>query len=387
MARSNSYKEYKMKIEWKTCAKIGIGVFLLYLAMTYWEKLEGFITVVFAAAAPIFIGAVIAYIVNLLMAFYEKRIFGKAKKPKVQKVKRPLCMVLAFVTLVAVVALIVWLVLPQLISCIMIVVDYIPDATAWIAEQLKKLEYVPEEIINMITSIDWKSQIEKIIGVITSGVSDVFDVVVSTVSSVIGGTVTAFLSIIFSIYMLLDKEKLGNQADRLAKKYIRKNWYEKIRYFIVTFDDSFHRYIVGQCTEAVILGGLCAIGMGILGLPYAPMIGALVAFTALIPVAGAFIGGAVGAFMILMVNPLQALIFVIYLVVLQQLEGNIIYPKVVGSSMGLPAIWVLAAVTVGGGVFGILGMFIGVPIAATIYRILKNDVNGKTAEEIQKALK
>ena len=153
-----------------------------------------------------------------------------------------------------------------------------------------------------------------------------------------------------------------------------------------TFSDSFHKYIVGQCTEAVILGGLCAIGMGILGLPYATMIGALVAFTALIPVAGAFIGGAVGAFMILMVNPIQALIFIVYLVVLQQLEGNIIYPKVVGSSMGLPAIWVLAAVTVGGGVMGIMGMLIGVPIAATAYRIIHNDVNGKTEAEIKKAL-
>ena len=126
--------------------------------------------------------------------------------------------------------------------------------------------------------------------------------------------------------------------------------------------------------------------MLILGLPYATMIGALVAFTALIPVAGAFIGGGVGAFMILMVNPIQALIFIVYLVVLQQLEGNIIYPKVVGSSMGLPAIWVLAAVTVGGGVMGVMGMLIGVPIAATIYRIIRNDVNGKTEAEIKKAL-
>ena len=136
----------------------------------------------------------------------------------------------------------------------------------------------------------------------------------------------------------------------------------------------------------MILGGLCAAGMMILGLPYATMIGALVAFTALIPVAGAFIGGGVGAFMILMVNPVQALVFIVFLVVLQQLEGNIIYPKVVGSSMGLPAIWVLAAVTIGGGVAGILGMLLGVPVAAAAYRILQSDVNGKTEEEIKKAL-
>jgi predicted PurR-regulated permease PerM len=210
--------------------------------------------------------------------------------------------------------------------------------------------------------------------------------VITTVSTVLGGIVTAFLSLIFAIYILLDKEKLGRQGNKLAKKYLKQSWYEKLRYVLATLDDCFKKYIVGQCTEAVILGGLCAVGMMILGLPYATMIGALVAFTALIPVAGAFIGGGVGAFMILMVNPIQALVFIVFLVVLQQLEGNIIYPRVVGSSMGLPAIWVLAAVTVGGGVAGIFGMLLGVPVAAAVYRILRNDVNGKTEEEIRKSL-
>ena len=375
-----------MKIEWKTCAKIVTSLFALFLAITYWKTVSGFIGMVFGAATPLFIGAAAAYVVNILMSFYERRFFGKTKNKKLLKIKRPLCMIIAFITLVAVIALVVWLVLPQFVSAIMLVVDYIPEAANWVVEQLEKLEYVPQDIIDMLVSIDWNSQIEKIIKAVTSGVGNVMGVVISTVSTVLGGIVTAFLSLIFAIYILLDKEKLENQADKIAKKYLKQSWYEKLRYVLHTFSDSFHKYIVGQCTEAVILGGLCAIGMGILGLPYATMIGALVAFTALIPVAGAFIGGAVGAFMILMVNPIQALIFIVYLVVLQQLEGNIIYPKVVGSSMGLPAIWVLAAVTIGGGVMGIMGMLIGVPIAATVYRIIHNDVNGKTEEEIKKAL-
>lgn len=375
-----------MKIEWKTCAKIVISLFVLFLAITYWKTVSGFIGMVFGAATPLFIGAAAAYVVNILMSFYERRFFGKTKNKKLLKIKRPFCMIIAFITLVAVLAIVVWLVLPQFVSAIMLVVDYIPEAVNWIVEQLEKLEYVPQDIIDMLVSIDWNSQIEKIVKAVTSGVGNVMGVVISTVSTVLGGIVTAFLSLIFAIYILLDKEKLENQADKIAKKYLKQSWYEKLRYVLHTFSDSFHKYIVGQCTEAVILGGLCAIGMGILGLPYATMIGALVAFTALIPVAGAFIGGAVGAFMILMVNPIQALIFIVYLVVLQQLEGNIIYPKVVGSSMGLPAIWVLAAVTIGGGVMGIMGMLIGVPIAATVYRIIHNDVNGKTEEEIKKAL-
>ena len=144
-------------------------------------------------------------------------------------------------------------------------------------------------------------------------------------------------------------------------------------------NNSFHNYIVGQCTEAVILGILCTIGMLILRLPYASMIGALIAFTALIPVAGAYIGAGVGAFMILTVSPVKALVFLIFLVVLQQLEGNIIYPKVVGSSIGLPGIWVLAAVTVGGGILGIGGMLLGVPVTAALYQIIKDDIKERTS--------
>ena len=375
-----------MKLEWKICIKIAVSLFALYLAIIYWKDVAGFIGVIIGAATPLIIGGAAAYVLNLLMTFYEKNIFKKAKKPVLIKIKRPVCMVLAFITLLAVIALIIGLVLPEFISAIMLVIDYIPDAADWVVEQLEKIEYVPDEIIEMITSIDWRSQIEKIVTVVTSGISDVMGIVISTVSTVVGGIVTAFLSIIFTIYILLDKEKLGNQADRIAKKYLSEKLYGKVRYVLSVLNICFKKYIVGQCTEAVILGLLCTVGMWILGLPYATMIGALVAFTALIPVAGAFIGGGVGAFMILMVNPLQALIFVIYLVVLQQLEGNIIYPKVVGSSMGLPAIWVLAAVTIGGGVMGVFGMLIGVPIAAAVYVIIKNDVNGLTEEKIKAAL-
>lgn len=373
-----------MKIEWKTCFKVGASIFLLYLAIIYWSTAASFAEMLIAAAAPLFVGAVIAYVVNILMNFYECKIFGKVKNIKLLSIKRPLCMVIAFITLVAVIALVVWLVLPQFVSCIKIILDYVPDIVDWVVVQLNKLEYVPQDIIDMIADIDWKSQIEKIVTVVTSGVSDVLSVVVSTVSTVITGIVNTFLSLIFAIYILIEKEKLGDQVDRIAKRYCKQSVYEKLKYVAVTLDDSFHSYIVGQCTEAVILGGLCSIGMGILGLPYAPMIGALVAFTALIPVAGAFIGGAIGAFMIFMVSPIESLIFIVYIVVLQQLENNIIYPKVVGSSMGLPAIWVLAAVTIGGGVLGITGMLIGVPIVAAFYRILKNDVNGNTKEEIKK---
>lgn len=210
---------------------------------------------------------------------------------------------------------------------------------------------------------------------LATGVGNVVEVVVWAVSSVVSGVVTAIVSIIFAIYILTGKEKLGQQGNRLMHRYMKPRWCEKFTYVLSVLDRCFHKYIVGQCTEAVILGILCMVGMWILRLPYAPMIGALIGFTALIPVAGAYIGGGVGAFIILMESPIKAGIFLVFLVVLQQFEGNIIYPRVVGSSIGLPAIWVLAAVTVGGGLMGILGMLLAVPVAATIYTLLKNDVN------------
>jgi predicted PurR-regulated permease PerM len=177
--------------------------------------------------------------------------------------------------------------------------------------------------------------------------------------------------------VLLERDSLHRQFGKLLRRLLPTKWQGRFSYLMHTLDDCFHRYIVGQCLEAAIIGMLCSLGMMLLRLPYATMVGALVGFTALIPVAGAYIGASVGAFMILTVDPVQALIFLVFLVILQQLEGNLIYPKVVGSSLGLPGIWVLAAVTVGGGIMGITGMLLGVPLAAAAYRLLREDVNSR----------
>ena len=237
------------------------------------------------------------------------------------------------------------------------------------------------ETMTALNAIDWQSYIGKLVEMVTSGLGGVMDILITAVSSVFSGVVTAFLSIIFAIYLLASKERLSGQGKRILHRYLPDKINANIRYILRILDDCVHRYIVGQCTEAVILGLLCTLGMWIFRLPYAAMIGALVAFTALIPVAGAYIGAGVGAFMILTVDPMKALGFLIFIVVLQQLEGNLIYPRVVGSSMGLPGIWVLAAVTVGGGIMGIPGMLLGVPLAAAVYRILGEDVRQGEALE------
>ena len=371
-----------MKLTWKEYLAGALSIFGLYLAIHYWGTVAGVIKGLISASMPLILGCAIAYLVNIVMSAYERRFFPSSPKTAVIKMRRPVCMLLAFLTLIAIVVLIFGLVLPQLAECIGIIIDAFPGFMEKVIALANEWKLFDPETLQSLQSIDWKNQVGKLVEVVGSGLGNVVDVLVNAVSSVFSWIVTALLAVIFSIYLLLGKENLANQADRILRRYLSRKLWARIEYFIGVLDDCFHRYIVGQCTEAVILGVLCSIGMGILRLPYAMMIGALVAFTALIPVAGAYIGAGVGAFMILTVDPFKALIFIVFLVILQQLEGNLIYPKVVGSSMGLPGIWVLAAVTVGGGLAGIVGMLLGVPLAATFYRILRDDVNRHTVTEI-----
>ncbi len=363
-----------MKLRWVDCFKVGVSIFVLYLAVHYWQTAANLVSALVGASLPLIIGGVVAYLVNILMANYERRWKDNPKKPGLRKLRRPVCMLLAFLTLVAIVVFICGLIIPQLVDCVGLILAELPGFMADAIDLAEQWKLFTPEVLSKLESIDWNEQIGKLVGVVTSGIGDVVGVVVSAVSSVFSFLVTALLSLIFSIYLLSGKEELASQADRLAKRYLGGRIYSRMNYFLHILDDCFHRYIVGQCTEAVILGALCAVGMGILRLPYALMVGALVAFTALIPVAGAYIGAGVGAFMILTVDPFKAVIFLIFIVVLQQLEGNLIYPRVVGSSMGLPGIWVLAAVTIGGGLAGVLGMLLGVPLAAAAYRIIQDDV-------------
>ncbi|MBE7032551.1 MAG: AI-2E family transporter [Ruminococcaceae bacterium] len=365
-----------MKSNFKKYINIGLGIFVLYLCIHYWDVAAEFLATVFGAAVPLLIGGMIAYFVNILMSFYERHYFVKSKKLLAEKTRRPVCMLLAFLTIIAIIALVVVLVVPQLVSGIQLILAELPGALEFIVKKALEWNIISDNFAGILSSVDWQSRIGELIEIFTSGVGNIMNVAVKAVSSVFSGIISSILAIIFAVYLLAAKDKLKDQRDRVMNHYLKESWNKKISYVISVLDDCFHRYIVGQCTEAGVLGVLCTFGMMLLGLPYPTMIGALVAFTALIPVAGSYIGAAVGAFMILTVSPIEALFFLIFIVVLQQLEGNLIYPKVVGSSIGLPGIWVLAAVTVGGGIMGVLGMLLGVPVAAAIYKLIRDDVNG-----------
>lgn len=366
-----------MKLKLKNCLLVVGSVFLLYLAIYYWPAVSGFAKAVVASSVSIVIGCVIAYMLNILMTFFERHYFPKSKKTSVIKSRRVVCMLLAIVTMVAVVALIIALILPQLVSCITLLIEKIPGTVRLIAQKLEEWGILTHDVVDSLVSIDWKSRIEQIISVVTSGIGSVMDIAIDTVTTVVSGLITIFLAAIFSVYILISKDKLKNQINRLMDCYLNDKHCSNIRYVCSVFNDCFHSYIVGQCTEALILGALCTVGMLLLRMPYATMIGALIAFTALIPIAGAWIGAGVGAFMILTVSPMKALIFLAFILILQQIEGNLIYPKVVGSSIGLPGLWVLVAVTIGGGIWGIPGMLFGVPVSATVYRLLGNHVRKK----------
>lgn len=364
-----------MKLNRKSYLFIIISIFLLYLAIHYWPFVSSFLLALFVAATPLWIGCAIAYLVNILMSFYERHYFTKTQKRWVSLSRRPVCMIGALLTLIVVVALIVSLILPQLSSCITLVVSELPKLMDDLIQFLTKQKILPDDILADLTSINWQEKIGEIAKALVAGVGNILDVVISAASSLFSIVTTAMFSFIFAIYILAGKEHLGRQGCHFLQHYLPEKWYQKLMYVLSILNDSFHKFIVGQCTEGVILGILCTIGMLILRLPYATMIGTLIGFTALIPVVGAFIGGAVGAFLILMESPVQALIFLIFLVILQQLEDNLIYPRVVGTSMGLPGIWILAVVTVSGSVFGILGIILGIPIAATVYRLIYNDMH------------
>ena len=368
-----------MKIEWKSCFRLGATVFLTFLAIHYWSSLTGLIGVLFSAASALILGCVIAYVLNILMSFYEKHYFLKNRSKAVEKSKRVVCMLAAMLTLVAVVVLIIGLVLPELAACIRLLIAEIPEAidsaVAWLEETGLLATVMTEDAVASLMSINWQEKMTELISVLAAGVGGVAQVAVGAVSATVSVVAQFVIGLIFAIYLLVGKETLGGQMNRLMEHYLKPAWNEKIRYVVGIFDNSFQKFIVGQCIEAVVLGVLCIIGMTILRLPYAMMIGTLIGFTALIPVAGAYIGAGVGAFMILTVSPVQALIFLVFVVVLQQLEGNLIYPKVVGSSIGLPGVWVLAAVTIGGGIMGIPGMLLGVPTVASVYQLVRNDLN------------
>ena len=329
--------------------------------------------------SPVIIGFCIAFILNVPLSSIERRLFkpskksGKLSKLK-EKIKRPVSIFAVIILFFFIIFMIFYLVIPALINTLTQLTEDIPD---FVNQLSKKINDQPL-ITNWLNNLDFNKDavIEKLTAIVKNSVLTLktVDSTINVVSSIFSSIVNGVLGLFFAIYMLAQKEKLLSQCKKLMNAFIRKDFAEKITYVCKKSADTFSKFLTGQCMEAVILGTLCTIGMLIMRMPYAVMIGVLVAVTAFIPIVGAFIGVVVGAFLISVTSLSQAFWFVVFMLILQQVEGNFIYPHVVGSSVGLPSIWVLFAVTVGGNIGGIIGMFVSVPVCAVLYCVLSDIV-------------
>ena len=343
---------------------------VIYLGFRYIPQITQVIGKGVLLFQPILLGVMIAVILNVPMTIIENWL---SKKTGLKASKRVWSIVLALLVVIGILTGVILLIVPELISAVQIIVQIILSGISTLSQlDASILAEVPvwgSMLSNL--DMDWvqiKLQLEQWV---KSMGSVLLNQAFSTVSMLSGHFMTGFLGLIFSIYMLSNKEKLISQIRRLIGVWMPRTAGETVMHIASVCNTTFQKFIAGQVTEAIILATLCTIGMLVLRIPYALMVGCLIGVTALIPIIGAFIGGGIGAIMILTVSPVKALIFIIFLVILQQLEGDLIYPRVVGAKINLSALWVLGAVTVGGAIAGPLGMLLGVPAVSALYTLVK----------------
>jgi len=362
----------------------GLMIFaaVIVLVVLHFEKVIGAIGVFIGMLRPFILGGALAFVINLPMRTIEDKLFGK--KEKSEKWKRPVSFILALLLVAFVIWAVFMLIIPQLGATIRELAVKVP---AFINEMIAVLinvfdnnPEIQEYIAGLnISTWDWNNILSKVANVLGTGIGSVLISTVNVATGIFGVVFDLVISFVFAVYLLLQKENLARQRDSVLKAYLPEHICKRIQKILKLLHKNFANFISSQCLEALILGAMFVIVMSIFRFPYALLIGTLIAVTALVPIVGAFIGCAVGAFLILVENPIMAVSFVIMFLVLQQVEGNLIYPRVVGSSVGLPAIWVLVAVSVGGSLFGIIGMLIFIPIISTLYTLLREDVSERNA--------
>lgn len=355
----------------KDLVKLIIFAVVLIFAFIHIKEIWNFLGFILQLIMPFILGIVIAFVLNILINLIEKKLLNKAKMG--DKSKRTISLLLSFAIVFTFIVVLLLLIIPQLKNTIELFVDNMPMYEENVKELLDKFNINPEIVTEIEEGV--KNFGTVAIEFIKNNTDHILEVTLGVASNVISIIVNTVIALVFAIYLLVQKEKLLSQLNKVLKAYLPLNKVSKIRDIAKLSNRICANFVSGQCLEAVIIGVLCFIGMLILGIPYAATISVLIGVTALIPVYGAFIGTIVGAFLIFMVSPIKALIFIIFIIILQQFEGNLIYPKVVGKSVGLPGIWVFVAVTIGASLAGIVGMLISVPIVSILYSILATDVN------------
>lgn len=355
---------------------------LLVLILMKFDQVWGAVSTVAGTVAPVFYGIAIAYILNVFVHFFEDvafRPFRNSKSKAWAKVRRPLSVALAYLVVALVIVFIAAFIIPGMVESLSVLADtvqqnapvYFNNAMAWLNNfaQENDLTFIEE----FLAGFNWSTLLSSL----TEVLRDFLSSLVGVTFNVASGVFAAVMGFIFSVYMLMGKEKLLRGVKSSLLAFLPKAAARKVGQVATLTNKVFFNFIRGQLLECVILGSLCYVGMSILRLDYALLISSVVALGALIPILGAYIGAAVGVIILLLVHPLDAVIFLVFLLILQQVEGNLIYPRVVGSSIGLPPLWTLFAVVFWGGVLGIPGILFGTPATAVLYRLFRSSVRAR----------
>ena len=348
---------------------IAFTVILIWAVYNH-KLLFKYIGELYALISPFVIGLCIAYVVNVIMRPIERmwmKLLSRFKGKWVEKLKRPICLLLSILLIIGIILAVVFLIIPELSESVSSLVSMIPS---YVTEIESWWEALSERLVKYGVDLpQFNFNPDKLIDFLKDGGTAVLNTTLSATTSIVTAVINFVLALAFSIYVLAQKETLKRQSKKVMSRLMKPEKMQKLLDMLDLINRTFTNFITGQLTEAVIIGVLCFIGMSIFRMPYAPAISVLVGFTALIPVFGAFIGTAIGAFLILLVKPIQAVWFVVFIIVLQQFEGNLIYPKVVGKSVGLPGIWVLVAVTIGGNAMGVVLMIIIAVLSAVQFKL------------------
>lgn len=394
------------KLSIKKIRELIVFTALIVVALWKFDVVLGVIKAAWGIIFPFALGGAIAFVINVPMSFLEKKLFGKAKEKgsKVAgKLARPISLLLTIVLVVGVIVLVMFGLIPQLTATIgslmNSIAEFIPQMQSWVRE----FTHNNREIMDLVNQVEFNPNkaIQWGMSILGNGAGNFMNTTMTAVGSIVSGVTTFFIAFSFACYILFQKEKLHVQVRKVFFAFIPKRKAEVILEVCSLTYRTFANFLTGQCLEAVILGSMFVITLSILKMPYALLIGIIISFTALIPIFGAFIGCVLGCLLIFMVSPKQAILFILVFLILQQIEGNLIYPHVVGSSVGLPSIWVLAAVTIGGNLLGIVGMLVFIPLVSVFYtlfreyvylrlkkqhikKVTKTEVEEYTQEEIDK---
>ena len=380
-----------MNLDKENVRKIrGIILFtgVVVLALIKFDLLWETLVLIWEILQPFVVGGMMAFVANLPMTFFEKKVLGKLGKKRkhapaegyVSSLRRGFSILLAYLVVVLLITLVSAAVIPQLIATVAVIAEKAPAFFQNVLLQIQRLLENNPKLLAYINEfdlqkLDWNSIMDSVVNFLKNGMGNMLSSTFTVASGIVSGTVNGFIALVFSVYILAQKEKLGEQFKRVLRAYTSQRINDGVLHVCTLLYRNFSNFIIGQCTEAVILGLMFIVSMTIFRFDYAVMIGVLIAFTALIPIVGAFVGCFVGAFVMLVDDPVKAIWFVVLFIVLQQIEGNLIYPHVVGNSVGLPSIWVLAAVTIGGSLMGIFGMLVFIPLLSTVYMLLRENVN------------